>query len=214
MTIEIEGLPELMRKFKTVPNQINYASMLTLNDLAFDARESLNKEIEHKMKVRKNTAKAFVVDKATKSELTATVRMKSDWHWLALKHHYFGGEAEQIAFERAMIARGYMTDSNSAIPIKKMGKAKYRTVLNATRPALRGSKYFVVKTRGRSNKTKHLAPGVYERMRRKVKPIVLFTREAKYRKRFDMYATVEKVVDRRAADYFWKNFAKAMRTAR
>ena len=214
MTIEIEGLDKVTSNIRTLSKQLPYALQLTLNDLAFDARESLNKEIKHKMNVRVNTSKAFVVDKAKKTDLSATVRMKRDWHWLSLQHHFNGGDAEQIGFEREMIKRGYMTDNNSAIPIKKMGKAKYKTILNASRPALKNNKYFVVKIRNKNKRSKHLAPGIYQRLKRKVKPIVLFTQEAKYKQRFDMFTTVEKVVKRRSREYFFKNLGRAMGTAR
>ena len=214
MTVEIKGLDKTSKYYRTMVKQIPFASMLTLNDLAFDSLRALNKEIENKMKVRKNTAKAFAVDKAKKTDLVATIRMKKDWHWLVLKHHYYGGESEQIGFEREMIKRGYMTDNHSAIPIKKMGKARYKTILNASRPSLKNNKYFVVKTKNKNKRSQHLAPGIYQRLKRKVKPIILFTQEAQYRKRFDMFATVEKVVNRRAEKYFFTNMEKAMKTAR
>ena len=213
MTIDIKGLEIVSKKFHSMYRQIDYASMLTLNNLAFDARESLNKELGSKLRVRQNTSKAFVVDKAKKSSLSATVRMKRDWHYLSLQHYYQKKDAFQIGFERSMIARGYMTDANSAIPVKKMGKAKYRTIIDATKKGSK-SKYFVVKTSNRSSKTKHLHPGIYQRMKRKVKPIILFTAEAQYKQRFNIKTTVEKVVSRRTEKYFFKNLDKAMRTAR
>ena len=215
MTIEIKGIDKLQKSLSAMSKQIPYASMLTLNDLAFDMQKALNAELKAGLKTRVNTSKAFAVDKATKSHLIATVHMKRDWHYLVLKHHYMGKTASQIAFERDMISRGYMTDSNSAIPIKKMGKAAYKKVSNATKKGIRShSKLFVVPTTNRNKRTKHLEPGIYQRMKRKIKPIILFTKEAQYRKRFDMKITANKVFDRRASKYFFKNLDRAMRTAR
>jgi len=215
MTMEIKGLDKLNKDLGKLAKQTPYALMLTLNDLAFDSQKALNAELKNKLNVRSNTSKAFVVDKASKRGLVSTVRMKRDWHYLSLQHHYQNKSSEQIAFEREMIKRGYMTDSNSAIPIKKMGRAKYKTVSNATRKGIRSSsKLFVVPTNNRSNKGKHLHPGIWTRLKKKVRPVILFTKEAQYQKKFDMSKTVEKVVSRRAAKYFFKNLAKAMRTSR
>ncbi len=213
MTFAIKGMEELQKDLSKLSKQLPYAMSLTLNDLAFDAQQSLTKEIKHGMNVRDNTSKAFLVGKSNKTNLIATVRMKDDWHRTALQHHYFGGKGATIAFEKAMVGRGYMSAGNSAIPIKKMGKARYKTVLSATRRGAR-SKMFVVSTNNKNRRTKHLHPGVYTRLKRKSKPVILFTSEAKYQKRFDMGVTVEKVVQRRAEKYFWKNLDKAMGSAR
>lgn len=193
--------------------QLPFAMMRTINDLAFDSRLSLNAEIKHGLKTRVNTSKAYVVDKAKKTALTATVRMKDDWHLPSLLHHYKGGDAEQIATEKVFIGRGYMTASHSAIPIKRMTKAAYRKVLAGTKRGS-GGKMFVVPTSNKDRRTAHLSPGIYNRLKRKVKPLMLFTSEAKYRKRFNMNKTVSKVINRRASTYFYKHLAEAMRTAR
>ena len=215
MTIEIKGLDKLNKSLSAMSKQIPFATAMTLNDLAFDSMKALNADLKQTLKTRVNTSKAFVVDKAKKINLVAVVRMKRDWHYSALKHHYLGKTADQIAFEDEMIARGYMTNTNSAIPLKKMGKAKYKTIANATRRGTRSaSKLFVVPTKNKSNHTKHLKPGIYQRMKKKIKPIILFTKEAQYPKRLDMYPIVEKIVRRRASKYFFKNLDKAMRTAR
>ncbi len=213
MTFEIKGLEKVTKDLAKLSTQIDYAAMLTLNDLAFDTKRALDGELRGGLNVRLNTSKAFAVDKAKKSDLTATVRMKRDWHYLSLQHHYQKKEAFQIGFEREMISRGYMTGSNSAVPIKKMGKAKYKSLLNSTRRGVR-SKYFVVSTSSKNKRTAHLHPGIYQRMKRKPKPVMLFTAEAQYRKRFDMFTTSKKVVERRAKEYFFKNIERALRTAK
>ena len=128
MTVEIKGLEKLNKKLSAISKQLPYALKGTLNDLAFDAQKSLTAEIKHGMNVRVNTSKAWAVDKADKTSLIATVRLKSDWHRYPIPQHYEGGSSLQIGFEKAMIGRGYMTAGHSAIPIKKMGKAKYKTV--------------------------------------------------------------------------------------
>ena len=211
MTLEIKGLDKLSKNISMMSKQLPYTLMLTINDLIFDSQKSLNAELKGGMNVRVNTSKAFAVDKAKKTTLTGVVRMKDDWHKTALLHHYKKRDAEQIATEKYFIRQGYMTANNSAIPIKRMTKAAYRKVVAGTKT--RG-KMFVVSTNNTDRRTAHLHPGVYKRLKRKVKPLMLFTQEAKYNKRFDMYKTVKKVVTRRAETYFFKNLDKAMRTAR
>ena len=213
MTLTISGLDKLSKDISAMSKQIPFAAMRTINDLAFESRLSLNNELKNGMNVRVNTSKAFVVDKAKKTSLSATVRIKNDWHLPSLLHHYKGGDAEQIATEKAFIGRGYMTASHSAIPIKRMTKAAYKKVLAGTKRGS-GGKMFVVPTKNKDRRTAHLSPGIYNRLKRKVKPLMLFTSEAQYKKRFDMRKTVEKVVNRRASTYFYKHLAEAMRTAR
>ena len=213
MKLEIKGLDKFKTTIGKLSTQMDYALQLTINDLIFDAQSSLNKELKSGLKVRNNTSKAFAVDKAKKSNLVGVVRMKDDWHLPSLEHHYKGGEAEQIATEKYFIKQGYMTDNHSAVPIKRMTKAAYRKVVAGTRNT-RGSKMFAVSTNNRDKRTQHLAPGIYTRLKRKVKPIILFTEEAQYKKKFDMYQTVDKVVKRRANQYFNKNMRKALGSAR
>jgi len=213
VTITIKGLDNFQKSLGKLSKQMDYALTLTVNDLAFDSKSSLENEIKHGMNVRVNTAKAFAVEKANKSNITAVVRIKDDWHKDAIPHHYKGGTGTSIVFERGMIRRGYMTKGNSAIPVKKMGKAKYRSLLKETRRGVK-SKTFVVPVGNKSKRTSHLEPGIYTRLKRKVKPVMIFTQEAKYKKRFDMRITVGKVVKRRAQSFFYKNMTKALRTAR
>ncbi len=215
MTIEIKGLDKLQKKLSTISKQLPFALTNTLNDLAFDAQTSLIAEVKHGMKVRDNTSKAWAVDKAKKTNLSATIRLKSDWHKYPIPQHYKGGDSLQIGFEKAMIGRGYMTAGHSAVPIKKMGKAKYKTVYNATRKGIRSySKMFVVPVNNKNKRTSHLHPGIWTRLKTKPKPVILFTKEAEYKKRFDMRTTVEKVVKRRAEKYFWKNLDRALASAK
>lgn len=213
MTLEIKGLEQFNNRLRKLSSQMDYALTLTINDLVFDSQKALNADIGSKLNAKALTTKAYAVDKATKKTLVGVVRMKSDWHKVALAHHYSGGSGVPIMFEKEMINRGYMGSNNSAIPVRKMGKAKYKTILNATTQGAR-SKHFVVPTQNRNKRTQHLEPGIYERLKRKVKPVIIFTSEAQYRKRMDMRNIVEKIVNRRASIYFSKNMTKALRGAR
>lgn len=213
MVFEITGLDKFQKSMRHLSKQLDYAMSQTLNDLAFDAQDSLRKEIKGGMNTRVNTSKAFAVDKSSKSNKIAIVRLKDDWHKDAIPQHYLGGKGATIGFEYAMISRGHMRKGQSAIPLKKTGKARYKTLTQNTRRETK-SNLFVASSTSKNKRTGHLKPGVYQRLKRKVKPVVLFTQEAQYKKRFDMSVTVKKVVTRRAKSYFYKNMARALRNAR
>jgi len=203
MIISVVKVPDLLKYGK----QINYALSRTLNDIGFQSKKALEGELSGGLGGRAAVSKAYLVDKSTKTNLITTIRMKGDWHRHVLEHHYKGGTGDMIDFEQQMISRGYMTTRHSAIPTKKMGKAMYNKIKNSTTRGGRGSGYFVVPTRNPKPKTKHLQPGVYKRLKKKSKPVILFTDLAKYRKRFDMKKTISKVVDRRFERKFhdWLN---------
>ena len=224
MIIELKGIEGIQSKLRDMSTQVPYAAMLTVNELAFEAQKSLNAELSAGLNTRVNTSKAFVVDKAKKTNLVATVRMKSDWHYLSLQHHYQNKEAYQIAFEREMINLGFMSDNNSAIPLKKMSKNVYAKLLYEVKTGIRvkskgalgaGNKFVIpVTNKSKSKRASHLSPGIYQRKKNGLKLLMLFTPEAKYKKRFDMRKTVTKVFDRRAEKYFFKNLRTAMKSAR
>jgi len=213
MEIEIKGLDNIQKELEQFQRQMPYVMTLTINDLLYDIKNAEDGMIRGGLNSRKNTAKAFAYDKANKSTLAGKVRLKDDWHEGALQHHFKGGTADNIGFEKEMIQRHNMNGSNSAVPIKKIGKKKYRTIRDGTKRGVK-SKYFVVPVNNRDARSRRLDAGVYTRLKRKVKPVLLFTDEATYRKRFDHVKIAIKVIDRRLTSYFFKNLSRAISTAR
>lgn len=70
-----------------------------------------------------------------------------------------------------------------------------------------------------AKKAKHLQPGVYQRVTTafgtSLKPVLIFVKQARYKKRLDFYGITKKVVDQRFAGEFDKAFeAEKNRTAR
>jgi len=212
MTIEITGAGMVTSRLRNMFKQVPYATQRTLNDIAFLIRGELNKDIGDALRTKKATENAFLVKKATKANLESLVYMKHDWHYIALQHHYSGGNALQIEFEKKMISMGYMSSNSSAIPIKKISKAIYNKMSSgiATSRGSGRSKYFVVKENDRSSHTKHLPPGVYLRLKTKVRPVVLFTREATYRKRLEILKPAKYIVRKEFEKLFFQNLKKAM----
>jgi hypothetical protein len=72
-----------------------------------------------------------------------------------------------------------------------------------------------VMTKGRKS---HLAPGVYKRFSTgfgsSLKPILMFVKQANYKKRLDLFGVVQKTVDKEFALEFDKAFGAALATAK
>ena len=72
-----------------------------------------------------------------------------------------------------------------------------------------------VMTKGRKS---HLAPGVYKRVvtgfGSSLKPVLMFVKQANYKKRLDFFGVVEKTVAKEFTAEFDKAFGAAMATAR
>lgn len=80
--VRLEGFKELQDMLATTGRQAPYATMLVLNDLAFEIRR---KEIETMQRVfkspRPETLRRMGVDKAKKENLRATVTFNQSWDW-------------------------------------------------------------------------------------------------------------------------------------
>lgn len=75
--------------------------------------------------------------------------------------------------------------------------------------------FFVVGTsRHMQRKGNWLSPGIYERDRGDVKPMLIFVGDGKYKRIFDFGETGRKILSRRSEKYFYKNIEKAIRSAR
>ncbi len=237
MTVEIKGLDKLHKSMSAISKQLPFAIMNTLNDLAFDGMDSMKSEVKGKLKLKnQKIPNAFHIKKATKKTLQVKLSI-DDWKWQAdvLKPHFYGGDRKRKGMEKAMIYAGAMSRDNILTPppgvkiqsstyvqmmsyLKLNYKAGYDANRNdkSKRKNKTRAKYFIA-TR-KSNKTRHLHPGIYARMDDGVKdkPISLLrvARRPNYKKIFDLEKTFMKVIKRRGSKYFYKNLEQAMATAR
>ena len=182
MTIEIKGLDNFQKSLGKLSKQMDYALMLTLNDLVFDGMNSMKKEIRGKLNLKnKQTVNAFQIKKATKTNLVATLSV-DDWKWQAdvLKPHFYGGDRKRKGMEKAMSYAGVMSKSNILTPsprtkiqsstyVQMMSylrlnyKAGYDANRNdKSRRKKKNTKFFIA-TKS-SKRTRHLHPGIYARM--------------------------------------------------
>ena len=162
-----------------------------------------------------------------------------------LIHHITGGSRGTKGFEELLLRQGLMLPGQYAVPTRAANLDAYGNVprgklnsilsqLQASRDVLaretpaskaramkrrkrRVTRYFVAQT-GRAA-TKHLKPGVYERVGfgfgDAIRPVFIFTeRPPKYRKRFPFYETIDKAVQRELVPRFEEGFRVAAATAR
>lgn len=152
-----------------------------------------------------------------------------------------GGSRNPKAFEKLLINQGLMPPGYYAVPTSAAPLDPYGNVSagyfnrimsqlriasdplnNAPTKRKRGrrtrSAGFFVAYPGRVQ-TKHLAPGIYERIGtgfgRAIRPIFIYTDSPpRYAKRLDFFGMVDKAVKQDLPFYFEKGFALANRTAR
>ena len=162
-----------------------------------------------------------------------------------LIHHITGGSRGHKGFENLLMKQGLMLPGQYAVPTRAAKLDAYgnvprgtlnailsqlqasRDVLSRETPASRARaqarrkrrvvRYFVAQA-GRA-KTKHLAPGIYERVGfgfgQAIRPIFVFTdTPPKYRKRFPFYETINKTIERELVPSFEAGFKIAEATAR
>lgn len=220
---EVKSIKELIKDINGLRDRdIPYIAMLSLNNLAFDTKSSIDQEIGGKLNIRKKKLTTSVrVKKATKSNPIATVFI-DEWSWQhkTLKHHFFGGDRDRKGLEKALIANGHMSNNEILTPppgvsIKPWVYTKVIAQLRVTykagyvaneskksrfRKRLRTrERYFIINSYTRS----HLHPGIYVRMpdaadKRKPICILRIVKAPKYDKRLTKFEeTVDKVHDRR-----------------
>lgn len=223
----IKGLDSF--KDKDMP----YVMMLTANNLAFDALDSLKKEVRGNLRLRnQRMSNAWRISKATKSKQYAEIYVDEfSWQYKALAHHYRGGDRERKGMEKALIYMGLMYRNEILTPspgvtirphvyvemmsqLKLNQKAGFNAnetkASRAKRERMRGKgvRYFVVTGKSKSP----LAPGVYARIPGNDSPVCLLriSEKPNYRKRMDTEATVLKVYARRKDKHFSDAMTRAM----
>ena len=98
-------------------------------------------------------------------------------------------------------------------------KADGRTVARLSKGNAKKNTYGFVYWVNRvgSTRARHLQPGVYQRVQTafgsSLKPVLIFVKQAQYRKRLDFFGIAQKVIDREFPAEFNRAFDEAMRTA-
>ncbi|HAC70137.1 MAG TPA: hypothetical protein DCF41_00280 [Arcobacter skirrowii] len=224
----IQSLSDIEKK------QVPFATMITLNKLAFSVMEEHKKEIKSKLNWKVKTPNAIRYKKATKKNLVSEVYIDEwSWGWYALKQHYTGEDRHRKGLEKAMQYFGYMSKDEILTPppgvkinagrytqIKSQLKLDYKSGYTANEtinsrkrnPKSEELRYFIIT---RNSKWNH-HPGIYARMSGYDKPICLLriSKKPKYKKRFDFEQSVHKIYSSKGRYFFSEALANAIKTAK
>lgn len=233
-SFNIDGLKNLIDKVEDInKKQIPFATMNTLNNLAFSVMNSHKKQVSDGLKWKTKIPNAIKVKKATKQNLISEVFIDEwSWGWYALKQHYIGGDRHRKGLEKAMQYYGFITKDEILTPSPgvKINAGRYTQILsqlqlnykagysaNETKNSRRKNstsdlRYFIIT---KYSKVKH-KPGIYARMEGYDKPICLLriSKKPTYKKRFDFESTVNKIWTEKGESFFNEAMQNAIKTAK
>ena len=235
MTLEIKGLDNFKKSLGRISGQMDYALMLTVNDLAFAIQKQMKAEINDSLDVKvKRLSNAFVVKKANKSNLSSTVYVKKeDWRYNVLVHHTVGGTRTLKGLERLLRHAGFLHGDEIMTPppgvrIKpgtytkmisdlriqnKEGFDSHRA--DNSKGKLKKSRYFLAQ-KGVA-KTQHLFEGIYVSQDGS-EPISILRKAKAPKYERDSLMSVKEVGEivakRELQSLFYKNMSNALKGAR
>jgi len=230
LTVKIDGLEALQRKIQEAGKQARYAAAVSLTRTA----QAVEKRLQSDMAGTFNNPAPWIakagtfVKPANKQTLTAMVGLK-DRQALYVKEYFnAGGGRGPKPFEKALSGMGVLPDGYRAVPGDGLkldargipNRAHLREVFGSLASRMQVAKgrgkrvqlvgYFVVSV----GSPARLHPGVWWRSGRAIKPVLLFVRNASYRRLFDLTRTAQEVVASDFDRHFAEAFANALRTAR
>jgi hypothetical protein len=246
ISLNVTGLDAVRNAMQQSAKQATYAASQALNATAFELNRQIKADMQATFKggATAYAQRAFAVDKATKANLTAVVRLRTDApaggtpYSQALAHLFTGGTREWKRLEAYLRARKLMPGGLMVVPgpgvrldargnIPRRVLAEMLGVVTAPYTNLRvyrrtgagkapkGVGYFVAMPGSKATK---LAPGIYKRTETgsgsAIVPMVLYVRPGNWRKFINLQALGEQVTDRTFAVSFTKAFEAAMRTAK
>ena len=210
---------------KAVQKQLPFATSVALNNVAFDARKSINAGTRSAFQVPvKFTQTAFLVQKSKKKSLIAFVYAQDKTGKDRARYLRFGIEGGsrpqkgmEAYFENAVpndgtIPRGAYFMPTSLVKTNASGNVTQATLRRITK-GISGSPrggFFIGTPRGSGR-----PPGIYRRSREQLHPYFIATTDRPdYKPRFDIEQIGGKVVQRRFGFHFNAAMTKAMSTAR
>jgi hypothetical protein len=245
ISLNITGLDAVKAQLGAMAKQANFAASRALNTTAFAVNASLKREMQQVFKggATPYTQRAFAIDKATKSNLVATVALRNDSpaggtpYAKALGHLFTGGTREWKKLEgylrgSKLMPSGLMAVPGSACPLDARGNIRQAAltemlgVLRANRSNLRVYRktgagkaqkavgYFAIQHGTKAS----LHPGIYKRVETgttsTLDPMVMFVHPGKWRKFIDLQKLATEVVAKTFNAEFNKELSAALGSAR
>jgi len=242
--IEWEGIDKTIRALDNMAKkQVPFATMMAINETANDVKAAEIKKMKRVFnKPTKTTLNSVIIRYAKKISLWATVKIKDkpfSGGGAAVKD-YLGpqihaGERKRKGSEMRLQSSFKMTKGRYIVPgqgmkLNKFGnipKGKMTQIMSAvgghhdTRQNVtaRSKKlnknvrdYFVVK-KG-NPRVQHLHPGIYRRIGRTIRPMLLYVKKPRYFVRFRFFHIADTVIGKKLVNNFNKALDRALRTAR
>lgn len=202
IAVDVRGMESVQQALRNLASeQMPYAMMTALNTTAFKVRGALQQEMQTVFDRPTQWIKGQSrVDRATKTNLVATVHFATAKADAILTPHVVSGARGRKPYELALQSMGALPIGMKCIPSDVIQtsasgdptKATIGKIINGLKT--KGIGYFVIKMPGR-----RLHPGIWLKTKGgKVKPQFLFVNEATYRRRFEFtdvgYAEIVRVL--------------------
>lgn len=243
--VKLEGFDKVLAQLNGAAKQVNFAASRALNTTAFAINNRLKKEMASTFKggATDYTLRAFEVEKADKSNLSAEVRLRTDSKGAALPynkalaHLFTGGRRRFKLLEgwlraRRLLPSGLTIAPGSGMPLDRYGNMRKEAlremlgVIGTQRPNLRVYQktgkgkaqkavgYFVVLPGDKTKKH----PGIYKRVETgtssAVLAMVFYVDPVNYRKFINLDKLGREVIAKTFNPAFSKELAAALASAR
>jgi len=222
-------LPKAIAWTDAMTKQLPFAISQALNQTAFDVRTALNGATNQYFdRPNRFTQTAFLYQRSTKRDLTATVYANADQgrdRARYLRYGIQGGQRRQKGFEKKFLAdvaaTGRIPAGDELLPTRLVQRDASGNVSLSTikriQKGLNGNArggFFIGTPRG-GGKNASLPPGIYRRSREQLFPYFFASdRRSTYRPRLPMADIGQKVTQRRFGEYLRSSLERALATAR
>ena len=233
--IDVRGIDGVKRLLDQGGKQARFAAAVALTRTAKRVQTTLQRAISTALPgASPYTARATFATSANKSTLTALVGIKDQKPArgtapaVLLKEHFTGGVRGNKPMEKALTALGVLPTGwrvvpGAGMPLDRYGNPRAK-IIGEIIGALK-SRMQIVKGRGKNaalvgyfvivpGARSHLAPGVYWRKGRAVRPMLLYIKSAGYRRLIDLPTLAARVVNAEFSAQFATAYAQAMSSAR
>ncbi len=243
--VKIEGMQATLAMLKNQQKQVRYAASRAINNVAFAVNAEIKEDMQRVFKggATTYTLRAFRVDKATRDNLTAIVRLRDDApeggtsYTKALRHLFTSGTRQWKKVEGLLrgikaIPDGMMAVPGSAARLDRRGNmylSDLREIFGVLKSSIRNTRVF--RHTGRGKRAKHvgyfvvlpvsptkLHQGIWKRIETGsssvVQPMIMYVKRGQYKQFIDLQRIGQQVVGKRWQQEFERELAVAMRNAR
>lgn len=179
-------LSNLSRRLVAMRREVPKAKRDAVNNLAFAAREDVQKEMDARLRAKPWTRRGILVQKATTESDPAVVYV-ADSQVKYLRENILGGQRPLKTFEKRLsdagiLPSGWFVIPAKALPLDSYGKPR-RAALVQILQAVAPNKGPRLTRSGRTAKTQYVAvshavgrlkPGIYKKVGNALTPLLLF----------------------------------------